>query len=100
MEIFIEPSRDRWADLARRVQRADDEVGSTVRDILEAVREGGDNSLRDIILKVEGAVPESLKVSEEEFAEAERSVASDLKGSRHSMKRKFHRRLSGTTATA
>ncbi|MBQ6287487.1 MAG: histidinol dehydrogenase [Bacteroidales bacterium] len=79
MEIFIEPSRDRWADLARRVQRADNEVGSTVRDILEAVREGGDNSLRDIIIKVEGAVPESLKVSEEEFAEAERRVASDLK---------------------
>lgn len=64
------------------MQRATDDdsvIESRVRTILERVRQGGDEALRAITAEIDGRCPESLQVSEAEFAEAEALVDDALK---------------------
>ena len=49
-----------------------------VRRIIEQVRTGGDAAVRRIAEAIDGAAPDSLVVSEDEFAEARREVAPQL----------------------
>ena len=50
-----------------------------MRAILERVRQGGDEAVRAITTEIDGRCPDSLQVSEAEFAEAEALVNDDLK---------------------
>ena len=64
------------------MQRATDEdslIENRVRTILDRVRQGGDEALRDITAEIDGRCPESLQVSEAEFAEADALVSDALK---------------------
>ena len=64
------------------MQRATDDdtvIEQRVRAILERIRQGGDEALRAITTEIDGRCPESLQVSEAEFAEAESSVSDELK---------------------
>ena len=64
------------------MQRATDDdsvIENRVRTILERVRQGGDEALRAITTEIDGRCPESLQVSEAEFAEAEALVNDALK---------------------
>ena len=64
------------------MQRATDDdsiIESRVRIILDRVRQGGDEALRSITTEIDGRCPESLQVSETEFAEAEALVSDALK---------------------
>lgn len=64
------------------MQRATDDdtvIEQRVRTILERIRQGGDEALRAITTEIDGCCPESLQVSEAEFAEAESSVSDELK---------------------
>ncbi len=64
------------------MQRATDDdtvIEQRVRAILERIRQGGDEALRAITTEIDGRCPESLQVSEAEFAEAESSVSEELK---------------------
>ena len=64
------------------MQRATDDdslIESRVRTILERVRQGGDEALRAITTEIDGRCPETLQVSETEFAEAEALVSDELK---------------------
>lgn len=80
MEIFLNPSREEWADLCLRACADDDaRVRSVVADILEKVRKNGEQAIRDITLSVDGVCPESFKVTEKEFNEAEAKVSEELK---------------------
>lgn len=54
-------------------------IEQRVRAILERIRQGGDEALRAITTEIDGRCPESLQVSETEFAEAESSVSEELK---------------------
>ena len=54
-------------------------IEQRVRAILERIRQGGDEALRAITTEIDGRCPESLQVSEAEFAEAESSVSDELK---------------------
>ncbi len=64
------------------MQRATDDdtvIEQRVRAILERIRQGGDEALRAITTEIDGRCPESLQVSEAEFAEAESLVSDELK---------------------
>lgn len=79
MRIFIEPHKDQWPFLVKRVRRDDSTLDWRVTDILHRVKEGGDAALINVITEIEGQAPSRLKVTPEEFSEAEKLVSDELK---------------------
>lgn len=79
MEIFIEPSREQWAELCSRSRGDDSQVASIVSALVQRVAEGGDEALRAIALEIDGSVPASLEVTADEFAQAEAAVSAWVK---------------------
>ncbi len=65
--------------ILRRGQADIEDVTPRVRSILEAVRLRGDEALRELAKKFDGAVLESLKVGEMEFERARHSIDPTLK---------------------
>ncbi len=76
------PDDDELSEAERRLLRRlfDDEPDfeEAVRRIIERVRSGGDEALRAIAEAIDGAAPDSLVVSEAEFAQARREVPPQL----------------------
>ena len=79
LHTYISPSRSQWPSLMQRATDDDSLIESRVRTILECVRQGGDEALRAITTEIDGRCPETLQVSEAEFAEAEALVSDELK---------------------
>ena len=79
LQTYISPSRSQWPSLMQRATDDDSLIESRVRTILERVRQGGDEALRAITTEIDGRCPESLQVSEAEFAEADTLVNDELK---------------------
>ncbi|MBQ8061483.1 MAG: histidinol dehydrogenase [Bacteroidales bacterium] len=79
MRIYVEPAREQWPFLARRVNRDDATINWRVSEILRAVKDGGDAALVNVISEVEGVVPDNLKVTPLEFDDAVDAVPQDLK---------------------
>lgn len=79
LQTYISPDRSLWPSLMQRATDDDSVIESRVRTILERVRQGGDEALRAITSEIDGRCPESLQVSEAEFAEAETLVSDELK---------------------
>ena len=65
----------RTAALLRPAQAAQPQVAAAVRSIVAAVRRGGDAALRRLTKKFDGAAPGNLRVSEAEFAAAEKMLS-------------------------
>ncbi len=76
------PDDDALSDFERSLLRRlfDDEPDfeEAVRRIIEQVRTGGDAAVRGIAEAIDGAAPDSLVVTEEEFAQARAAVSSEL----------------------
>ena len=76
------PDDDELSEAERQILRRlfDDEPDfeEAVRRIIEQVRSGGDAAVRQIAEAIDGAAPDSLVVSEEEFAEARHAVSAEL----------------------
>ena len=76
------PDDDELSEFERQILRrlfADDpEFEEAVRRIIEQVRVGGDAALREIARVIDGAAPDSLVVSVEEFEQAESAVSAEL----------------------
>ena len=79
LQTYINPSLSQWPLLTQRATDEDSVIESRVRTILERVRQGGDEALRAITTEIDGRCPESLQVSEAEFAEAAALVSDELK---------------------
>ena len=79
LQTYTSPDRSQWPLLAQRATDDDSVIESRVRAILERVRQGGDEALRAITAEIDGRCPESLQVSEAEFAEAAALVSDELK---------------------
>ena len=79
LQTYTSPDRSQWPLLAQRATGDDSVIESRVRAILERVRQGGDEALRAITAEIDGRCPESLQVSEAEFAEAAVLVSDELK---------------------
>lgn len=65
-------------EILRRLFDDEPDFEEAVRRIIEQVRSGGDAAVRQLAEAIDGAAPDSLIVSEQEFAEARSEVSSDL----------------------
>ena len=65
-------------EILRRLFDDEPDFEEAVRRIIEQVRRGGDAAVVQIAEAIDGAAPDSLIVSEEEFAEARSEVSADL----------------------
>lgn len=80
MEILRYPSRQQWSALCQRALASQAaEVKNIVADIINQVRINGDAAIKAYEQRFTGAVLDSLKVSEQEIAEAEQLVCDELK---------------------
>ena len=79
LQTYISPDKNTWPALMLRATDDDTVIEQRVRAILERIRQGGDEALRAITTEIDGRCPESLQVSEAEFAEAETMVSDELK---------------------
>ncbi len=79
METFLNPSRERWADLCRRPSSANPVVRERVEAILQRVREQGDEALRQLSLEIDRRPLEQIEVSPGEILEAEVRVSPAVK---------------------
>lgn len=70
MEIFIEPERREWPGLCQRATKGNADIEARVREILDRVRTGGDEALKQLSTEIDGFRPDSIKVTQEEIEEA------------------------------
>ena len=77
---YIEPDRSFWGNLCSRPYSGDSDIGTTVIDILETVKKGGDRALLDFEKRLDNAdLKGILKIQEEEMIEAKSLVPDALK---------------------
>ncbi len=81
MKIYNNPEPSQWQALCRRAKAEESaEVDKIVSSIIERVRKYGDEALMQLAAEIDGlSIPYTLKVSDEEFAEAEAAVPESLK---------------------
>ncbi|MBQ6178869.1 MAG: histidinol dehydrogenase [Bacteroidales bacterium] len=79
MRKYVEPDRQQWVPLTRRVGRDDAMLEWRVAGILEQIRKGGDTALRQVSEAIEGFPLVDAKVSREEIEAAPGLVPEDLK---------------------
>ena len=79
MNIITYPERSQWNDLLRRPALNTATLRETVLEVLERVRTEGDKAVIEYEEKFDHVHLDSLTVSEEEFAEAEKAVSIELK---------------------
>ena len=79
IQTCFSPDKQSWPALMQRANSDDSIIESRVRVILERVRQGGDEALRAITTEIDGRCPDTLQVTEAEFAEAATQVGEELK---------------------
>ncbi len=70
MNIYINPSKEKWAELTSRPNISSNEIVPLVNNILNKVKANGDDAVKELTLKFDGAIPSSLKVSDAEINDA------------------------------
>lgn len=93
MKTYVNPSRPEWETLTVRNIPDDPAVGEAVASIIEEVRAKGDDALRAMALRFDGAEIGPLEVSEAEIAEACAKVSDEVKAAINLAKEnisKFH----------
>jgi histidinol dehydrogenase len=81
MTITRNPDRALWPALATRPTIPTADLEARVTPILHDVRERGDAALREYSERFDGVQLDDMRVSDAEFAVAERAVSDDLKAS-------------------
>ncbi len=79
MEVFINPSRNRWPDILARPAYDISAIRSQVMEILGQVKAGGDRSIIDLTRKFDGVELGELRVSKDEISKAAGMVSDELK---------------------
>lgn len=78
--LLIEyPNRSEWRKILSRPTNDNADFVSVVKSVIDDVRHNGDDAVRKYELKFDGAHLDSLQVTEEEMAEAEKVVVGELK---------------------
>jgi histidinol dehydrogenase len=98
--IIINPPRERWPELIQRPQLDTAELVLTVSEILETVRQNGDEAIKNYSFQFDGFAPDNLMVNPDEILRAAASVDKDLKKAIVIAKNnieKFHRIQKGKT---
>lgn len=79
MTIAVNPDAREMKELLRRCTTGTNDIDRRVEEIVEAVKTGGDSALRDIVERIDGFVPASFEVSEEEIDRGIAAVTGDMK---------------------
>jgi len=79
MEIITEPARESWRDITRRPAFDVTTLFGVVRPILDAVRERGDDALREYSLRFDGCVPDTFLLPRSERDEAAATLPEELR---------------------
>ena len=79
MNIITYPERSAWNELLKRPVMNTDTLRDTVLKILNRVRTEGDRTVMEYEEKFDKVTLQSLAVSEQEFADAEKAVSIELK---------------------
>lgn len=93
--IIINPSRSEWPDLMRRPRINAEDLDATVLEIINTVKQSGDEAVKDYSQKFHGFTPENLWVTEDEIAASSKKIDKDLKKALLVAKKnieKFHKR--------
>lgn len=76
--ILINPDKNKWPELIRRPQINGKNLDKTVADILNAVKEKGDEAVREFSLKFDGSKSEELWVTKDEISGSAKAINKDL----------------------
>ena len=79
MNIIKYPLPEQWNEILKRPSKNNTELGQIVNDVLKDVKENGDEALIRYELKFDHVALDSLKVSNDEFNEADSLISDDLK---------------------
>lgn len=79
MRLVENPTSEAWADLCTRPAEEKKSLDSTVSEVLEKVRTQGDNALREMTKRFDGATLEAIQVTKQEIEEAISEVSAELK---------------------
>ena len=79
MITYIEPAQDQWAELLLRPSLNTQNLDTIVQEVVNTVREEGDQALKAYTEKFDRVALDTLEVSKEEIAEAVDSLTSRLK---------------------
>lgn len=93
MQIIKYPKPEELKELLERPHKDAEELGATVRTVLERVRMGGDEAVKEYEHTFDKVQLDSLAVTEDEMDEAERLVSPELRAAleqAHSNIAKFH----------
>ncbi len=73
------PDRSQWNALMARATSNTEQLQLTVSNIINNVKERGDEAIREYALQFDGVQIDDLKVSEQEIAEAQQAISPQLK---------------------
>lgn len=79
MKIVKYPNKAEWAELLARPSFDNSSLTTTVKGVLDDIRTRGDEAVREYELKFDKVQLGNLRVTDEEFAEAEALISNDLK---------------------
>jgi histidinol dehydrogenase len=79
MQMIQNPDRKEWNDLLERPYVDNSAVINTVQNVLQEVKQGGDEALKMFSKKFDGIAQETLLVTEEEITKGIEKVSADLK---------------------
>lgn len=79
IKIITEPGEKEWSKIIKRPMLDTQSIERTVAEIIEKVKQDGDEALKYYALQFDETVLQSLRVTEKEFEEAETLVTADMK---------------------
>jgi histidinol dehydrogenase len=79
MKVFENPTRQTWESLCERPQLELGFLESSVRNVLNRVKNSGDDALQELTLQFDKVQVDSMKVTEEEITSASSALSVKLK---------------------
>ncbi|HEY5371040.1 MAG TPA: histidinol dehydrogenase [Hanamia sp.] len=94
-EIIINPSRSEWPEIMKRPQISSKDLDATILEIINTVKESGDEAVKNYSQKFHDFAPENLWVAEDEISASAKKIDKELKKAILVAKKnieKFHKR--------
>ncbi|MEM7573618.1 MAG: histidinol dehydrogenase [Bacteroidota bacterium] len=79
MQLLQQLDRRDWTSVLQRPAKDLSQLQSPVKEIMQAVRDGGDAAVRDFTARFDGVEVDSLRVPQEQLAKAGQQLSSDLR---------------------
>jgi histidinol dehydrogenase len=79
MKLYIEPAKEQWNTILKRPTNDSLNFTDTVRNVLQAVRENGDQAVAEYTLQFDKVALTKFEVTADEFIEAEQLLNDQLK---------------------